>query len=32
MVDELARLADIADGAYRDVREAILGLREDGPL
>lgn len=26
--EELAELADIADEAYRDVREAILGLRE----
>jgi len=28
MADELAEIADTADEAYRDVREAILGLRE----
>jgi len=28
MADELSGLADTADEAYRDVREAILGLRE----
>jgi len=28
MADELSDLADTADEAYRDVREAILGLRE----
>ncbi len=28
MADELSQLAETADEAYRDVREAILGLRE----
>jgi two-component system nitrate/nitrite sensor histidine kinase NarX len=28
MADELGEIADTADEAYRDVREAILGLRE----
>ena len=28
MADELSQLAEVADEAYRDVREAILGLRE----
>jgi signal transduction histidine kinase len=28
MADELSEIADTADEAYRDVREAILGLRE----
>ncbi len=28
MADELSQLADTADEAYQDVREAILGLRE----
>jgi signal transduction histidine kinase len=29
--DDLSELADLADEAYRDVREAILGLRETIP-
>jgi hypothetical protein len=28
MAGELSQLADTADEAYKDVREAILGLRE----
>jgi two-component system nitrate/nitrite sensor histidine kinase NarX len=28
VADELSEIADVADEAYRDVREAILGLRE----